>query len=219
MSLTRKTVTRRTLAQKSLAWLPVLFLLPLTGQAAGPSFDCADARGEVEHLVCENDDLALLDNELAEAFARSLATTADAEALRAAQRGWVRGRNDCWKADNVNRCIREHYHTRTVELEIASGELEAPTAVNYRCDNEAASRLSVSFYNTSRPPAAVIDNAGDRVIALRAPSASGGRYTAAGVDFHEHHGDAMVLWFGTEMRCQAMTPGTASITARQATKG
>ena len=40
----------------------------------------------------------------------------DKAVLESVQRGWVSGRDDCWKPDDVRRCVLESYQTRLVEL-------------------------------------------------------------------------------------------------------
>ncbi|MFO1429136.1 MAG: hypothetical protein U1F76_03195 [Candidatus Competibacteraceae bacterium] len=36
--------------------------------------------------------------------------------LKAEQRGWVKGRNDCWKAGDQRGCIKSEYEARIREL-------------------------------------------------------------------------------------------------------
>jgi len=65
-----------------------------------------------------------------------------------------------------------------------------------------------TFYQETDPPSAVLTNGDDQVIAFIEPSGSGAKYTAANVEFWEHHGEATVTWFGAEMRCKALkAPG------------
>ena len=79
-----------------------LMLLAVPASAAEPSFDCAKAEHEVETLICADERLAALDREVARLYA--LARTGPnmdeerAARLAAWQRGWIKGRNDCWKA-------------------------------------------------------------------------------------------------------------------------
>jgi uncharacterized protein len=74
--------------------------VPAATLAEGPTFDFAKAQGEVEKLICSDASLAALDRKLDEVYK---AATAKAKGklgtqLREEQRGWVKGRNDCWKA-------------------------------------------------------------------------------------------------------------------------
>ena len=77
----------------SLAVVPRLVL------AEGPAFDCAKAQGEVEQLICRDEGLAALDRQLDGVYKAAQAKARDEvpKTLVAEQRGWVKGRNDCWK--------------------------------------------------------------------------------------------------------------------------
>jgi hypothetical protein len=74
---------------------------PARGRAGRrPTFNCAKAQGEVEKLICSDASLAALDRKLDEAY-RAVSAKAKgklATQLCDEQRGWVKGRNDCWKA-------------------------------------------------------------------------------------------------------------------------
>lgn len=87
----------------------------------GPSFDCSKALGKVEKMICADPKLAALDRELAETHERAVEAAAEIHQrqLRASQRGWIKGRNDCWKAMQVNvtDCVAASYRARIAELE------------------------------------------------------------------------------------------------------
>jgi uncharacterized protein len=82
--------------------------------AAKPSFDCAKASHEIEELICVNEELAELDVSLNNLYKTVLKNTpAQAQKrLKAEQIGWVKGRNDCWKADDKVACTRSAYQER-----------------------------------------------------------------------------------------------------------
>lgn len=97
---------------------------------------------------------------------------------RAIQRGWIKGRNDCWKAGDLRQCVEESYQLRITELQIKGGQLRVPTPVDYQCGKSVT--LSTYFYNEAKRPAAVINLSEgaqqSQVLAFEAPSASGARY-------------------------------------------
>jgi uncharacterized protein len=95
-----------------------LFALALPSQAATPSFKCSKASHEVEETICNDSGLAKLDRELSDLYAVIYKHTPAGEQkmLKAEQRGWVKGRNDCWKADDQRGCIDDSYRTRIREL-------------------------------------------------------------------------------------------------------
>jgi len=86
--------------------------------AAEPSFDCSKATHEVEELVCKDSELAALDRSLAGLYGVLMNNTPASEQklLRAEQRGWVKGRNDCWKSDDQRGCVKGEYEARIREL-------------------------------------------------------------------------------------------------------
>ena len=70
---------------------------------AQPAFDCNDAEGEVELLICNDEALQALDRTLAKTYARAMQNLPeeDQASEKAMQRGWIKGRNDCWKEVDV----------------------------------------------------------------------------------------------------------------------
>ena len=79
-----------------------LVLAGVPAQAQGPAFDCAKAQGEVEKLICGDEGLAALDRKLDEVYRAAVAKARDdvPQLIRTEQRGWIKGRNECWKAKN-----------------------------------------------------------------------------------------------------------------------
>jgi uncharacterized protein len=173
-----------------------------TSADAGPAFDCAVAADTGERLVCSDPALAALDRQLAAVYADALtAPGADTATLKATQRGWIRGRADCWKADDKPTCVREAYLTRLVELQLAGGKVVVPAAVEFRCDDDSKP-FTVVYYNDLDPKAAVITWGDDQAIAFPKPAASGARYGREGLDFWEHQGVATVDFYGNKLRCK-----------------
>jgi uncharacterized protein YecT (DUF1311 family) len=83
-----------------------------------PSFDCAKASHEVEELICKDAELADLDRSLAGLYGVVLKNSPSSEQkrLKAEQRGWVKGRNDCWKSSDQRGCVKREYESRISEL-------------------------------------------------------------------------------------------------------
>ena len=171
---------------------------------ASPSFDCARAESRAEELVCEDPELAGLDRDLDAVWERALEGWPEEEVAlqKATQRGWIKGRDECWKAEDLRACVAYAYRTRIVELQIQSGQLEASTPVAYRCAGEEGKPFFVAFYSETEPRAAVVTFGDDQVILLGVRSGSGAKYAGPGVEFWEHHGEATVDFFGQELSCQ-----------------
>lgn len=166
-----------------------------------PSFDCAKAQSEAETLVCNDAELAALDRQLAKLWTDTQTRPNAPAGETATQRGWVKGRDECWKAEDKHRCVRESYQVRIVELNLLRPDVTTPPAVSYDCGDQN-SRLSAVYYNDFEPKAVVLTWAGDRAIALQQPSASGTHYAVQGVDFSEHQGTATLDFFGTSLSCK-----------------
>ena len=125
----------------------------------GPSFDCAKAESSAEKLVCENADLARLDRAVAERFRAALAAAraldtgaAEAEAeLRAYQRGWIEGRDECWKSADLRGCVADTYLRREAEI-VAGWMLEPPTrTLFWTCGGSPANEVVTMLFDTERP--------------------------------------------------------------------
>ena len=168
--------------------------------AVSPSFDCSTSTGEFEQMVCKDPALAALDRQLADTLAQALAKATDKDTLQATQRGWIKGRDDCWKADDKPACVREAYIVRIVDLRIQHNLVVIPSAVEYRCDDNSKP-FTATFYN-DEPRAALLTWGNDQAIVPAAPSASGARYAADGVEFWEHQGEARVDFFGNKLTCK-----------------
>jgi uncharacterized protein len=189
----------------ALAAIALLTPLAAAGQTTKPvtpSFDCAKATGQVEQLVCKDAGLAALDRKLADAYAKALKgwPANVAQEQRTFQRGWIKGRNDCWKDSDVRACVENEYKTRLVDVQIKGGLVMAPTPVGYRCKGEATPVMA-AFYKDTDPPSAVLTIGNDQVIAFQARSGSGTKYTAANVEFWEHQGEVTLEWFGKKLTC------------------
>ena len=85
---------------------------------SGPSFDCAQAVGRAEHLVCEDALLSLLDRELAQAISDAERKVADPTALLRDQDDWrARVRDACQTLP----CLERAYAQRTAGLRAIGG--------------------------------------------------------------------------------------------------
>jgi len=172
--------------------------------AQGPSFDCARASGQVEALICKDAELSALDRRMAEVHSNAMKAWPEpvAREQRAYQRGWIKGRDECWKEEDVRACTELSYRTRIAEFQIGSGQLQAPISIGYECSDPGRKPFTVSFYSETEPASAVITYGDDQVIAFRTPAASGAKYAASGVEFWEHQGEASVEWFGATLTCR-----------------
>jgi uncharacterized protein YecT (DUF1311 family) len=192
-----------------------------SAHAQPPAFDCAKAAGQVEKLICSDPALAARDRQLDEVFkaASKRATGTTATELRASQRGWIKGRNECWKAtsttwitaswtvDTVKDCVEAQYRLRTAELQ-AVWRLQPPRTVAYACQNSPANEVIANFFATD--PATIRLERGDRTVTLwRVGEARLGRFEGRNVALKQEADALEIGWLNTdtgqteELRCKA----------------
>ncbi|UNP87887.1 MliC family protein [Aeromonas encheleia] len=191
--------------------LGTLSLMPLLASAATPSFDCAKAHGTTEQLICQDAGLAALDNQLSTLYPKAMSklSAEQQKTEKAMQRGWIKGRNECWKDTDPRKCIDASYQTRITELQIKGGQLVVPSPVLYQCGDKL--RLTTYFYQDAKIPAAVINLDPDQqVLAFGVPVASGTRYEGQNLSLLTKGKDATLERYGEPpLQCQAQGKASA----------
>ena len=92
-------------------------MLSISAFANHPSFDCSKVKKDSsEGAICSSDKLMDLDRELAAVYKKALAKASRDSDLKTMQRGWIKGRNDCWKAEDEKQCMVDEYRARIKEL-------------------------------------------------------------------------------------------------------
>lgn len=177
--------------------------------ADGPSFDCQSAEpGSIEKLVCKDDDLAALDRKLAEVYAsaRQIAANEQPPTLKAEQRGWIKGRNDCWKSSDRRECVENNYRLRIAELQARYRLIRETVTVRYVCYGNPANEVIATFFQTD-PPTLIAERGDSVLVMYLQPSASGAKYQGRNETLWEHHGEALINWGQNEpeMRCVKAT--------------
>jgi len=113
------------------------FLFAGGALAAAPSFDCGKAEsGSIEELVCKDVGLSELDVRLAEVYDAAVkkAVNEQPPILKAEQRGWIKGRNECWKSEDRHKCVEEEYRRRIAELQARYRLIPGNGPISYTCD-------------------------------------------------------------------------------------
>lgn len=176
-----------------------------------PSFDCAKAESNAEELVCADDKLAAFDRRMAERFEAAMQATGSIEVgaqeaqnnLKAMQRGWIKGRDDCWKADDLRDCVMSAYLLRENEL-VTQWLLQDPASVaSYFCSGNRANEITIMFFDTELPSVRL--ERGDSIdTGSLTRTASGARYNASFGRYIWIKGDeATLVWTeGTELSCE-----------------
>jgi uncharacterized protein len=184
-------------------------LQPMRAQADGPTFPCAKAQGTVEKQICADAALAALDRKLADVYkaATAAAKGPSATRLKQDQRGWVKGRNDCWKAngqqtwitatwtvDTVPACISAQYRQRIAELQ-AVWRLLPPRTVRYACQGSPANEVVVHTF-ASDPPALRLER-GDQTKTLWQVGTTG-KFEGQNVELTQQEAAVAVQWLNTD---------------------
>lgn len=186
-------------------------------QAQGPAFDCSRATGEVEKLICADRGLSALDRKLDATYKAALATAKDdvPNYLRTEQRGWIKGRDECWKAKgagdpvylteswvatDVRGCVEGQYLMRIAELQVQLRLLQPLAPVVFVCNSQPSNVFTASFFETE-PLAAAVERGDRTIIAYLVKTASGTRYEGQNLSLWTKGKEATITYLGEEFRC------------------
>jgi uncharacterized protein len=184
---------------------------PDAARGVTPSFDCASAEGGVEQLICATPELAALDRTLDSVWSGGMdrmaaggAPTADLDLVRAEQRGWIGGRNDCWKAEDVPGCTEEAYRERIAVVQAQFELAPGGEASFWTCEGNPANEFVVTFFDTD-PRTARVERGDRQEVFVATRSASGARYLGSfGKEAWFKGEEAMFVWPQTDtLSCQA----------------
>lgn len=171
----------------------------------GPAFSCAGVEPDgIPAMVCGDEELSALDRKLAGVYAAASkkATNEHPPVLKAEQRGWIKGRDDCWKADDERGCVHDEYERRIAELQARYRLVPGTGPVRFGCDGDPGNEVVVTFFRTD-PPTLIAERGDSVSLMYLQPSASGARYQGRNESFWENRGEALVTWgYGApEMHC------------------
>jgi uncharacterized protein len=180
----------------------MLGVAPVTAQ----SFDCGKAEaGSIEEMICKDGELSGLDEKMAEVYkeAQEKALNEHPPVLKAEQRGWIKGRDECWKSDDKRECVKESYVLRIAELQARYRLVPFKGPIFYMCNDQPANEVVATFFDTE-PPTLIAERGDQTSFMVLQPSASGSKYQGRNETFWEKAGEAMVTWgYGSpEMRCK-----------------
>jgi uncharacterized protein len=178
---------------------------PAAATTQRPSFACDKVRpGSIEAMVCADKELSALDRKLSAVYAAASkkATNEHPPRLKAEQRGWIKGRNDCWKSEDKRECARTEYVRRIAELQARYRLVPGKGPIYYACDGNPANEVVATFFETE-PPTLVAERGDSVSLMYLQPSGSGAKYQGRNEALWEHQGEAVITWgYGApEMRC------------------
>ena len=177
----------------------------LTAEGPAPSFDCGKVEaGSIEAMVCDDAGLAALDRRLAGVYreASERALNEHPPVLKAEQRGWIKGRNGCWKSDDVRGCVAEAYRLRTAELQARYRLVDFNGPGFYACDGDPRNEGIATYFETD-PPTLIAERGDSVSLMYLRPAASGSKYKGPNEMLWIKGSEALVTWgYGApEMRC------------------
>lgn len=165
-----------------------------------PSFDCSHSNNMIEQLICNDNELADLDQQLHHSFqaaSEQQQQTGSEQLFQAEQRGWIKGRDDCWKADDVKSCVRQQYLQRNAELQSRYELLPVANEIDIFCpaNNE---HFQARFFATT-PATVILAKQEQSEVLYQQRTASGSHYRGRDIDYREHQGVIAIRWgYGAE---------------------
>lgn len=184
----------------------LLVMMGQTEAAEGPAFACDKMeKGSIAALVCQDAGLSALDRQLASVYAAASkrAVNEQPPTLKAEQRGWIKGRDECWKSEDKHTCVAESYQQHIVELQARYRLVESIGPVTWQCDGNPHNEVITTFFKTN--PGTLIAERGDQsALMTQQPSGSGTRYAGRNESYWEHQGEATIVWgYGApELHCK-----------------
>lgn len=181
-------------------------LLVPSASAEGPSYNCAKVEaGSIEEIICNDESLSALDVKMAKVYkeAEAKAKNEHPPVLKAEQRGWIKGRNECWKSDDKKECIAESYTLRIAELQARYRLVKSTGPVFYSCDGNPAKEVVMTFFETE-PPTLIAEFGDSASLMHIEPSGSGSKYEGRNESAWIKGKGALVTWGydAPEMNCE-----------------
>ncbi len=141
------------------------------GHAFAPAFNCsAEQLNSAEQMICADKALSQLDRTLNQVYRQALQTESKQPGthyLKGEQRGWLKGRNECWKSSEPSECVRQLYLSRIATLQ-ASYRLVGDYGTEfYACDGVKAKEIVVTRFKSDT--AALVAEFGDSVSVMLKP--------------------------------------------------
>jgi len=123
--------------------------------------------------------------------------------LQAEQRGWIKGRDDCWKSEDPRRCVRGEYVRRIAALQAWYRLVPYTRPVRHTCGGNPADEVVATYVRTD-PPTLIAERGDSVSLMYQESSASGTRYQGRNESLWEHQGEATITWgYGApEIHCK-----------------
>ena len=181
---------------------------PGKGAKTGPSFPCDKVEsGSIEAMICADKVLSALDRKLAFVYASASkkASNQYPPLLKAEQRGWIKGRNECGKSADKRGCVINEYEHRIAELQARYRLVSKRGPIRFSCDSDPANEVMVTFFHTN-PPTLIAERGDDVSLMYLQPGESGSTYRGRNEIFRKYQGNFSITWgYGApEMQCKTV---------------
>ena len=174
----------------------VLFTFSPYAKSASPSFDCSKVeKGSTEEIICNDSELSELDRKMAKVYkeAEQKAKNEVPPVLKAEQRGWIKGRDDCWKSEDEKECIKENYLLRIAELQATYRLVKNSGPIFYTCDDIPAKEVVITHFETD-PPTLIAEFGDSQSLMYEEPTESGSFYQGRNESVAIKRSEARVKW-------------------------
>lgn len=150
--------------KRSFITLPLLLPTVVFACLVDHQINChAKELNTIDQLICADSGLLQVDQHMAKVYQQALTKSDNRQApvLRAEQRGWIKGKAECWKDANQKACVTELYIRRIAELQARYDLVAVSKRIVLQCENNPAHEVALRYYATT--PATVIADYGDQV--------------------------------------------------------
>lgn len=180
-------------------------IAPQSARAQGPSFDCAKVPpGGIARMVCDDEALSALDRKLADVYGAAAKKAANEHppTLRVEQNGWIRGRDDCWKADDKRACVAGEYTRRIAALQARYRLVPGRGPVAWLCEGDRRNEIVTTFFATE-PPTLIAERGDSVSLMYREGAGPDSRFVGRNESLKERGDGISVVWgYGaTELHC------------------
>lgn len=167
-------------------WVKNTDLAEGSSLSALPTFSCnKEDLHEIEALICQDDDLKILDYEMDNIYRQALSVaqnlrnhnTETVKELEATQHKWIKDRNECWKdIDNKRTCTRKQYLERITHLQTQWNFVEPNIRATYICNDNLQHKVVTHFYNHTAIASVKIEYGDLTAVLTQTIAASGAKY-------------------------------------------
>lgn len=196
--------------RKLTEYLVSTVLVAIAAPAIAATIDCGKPpAGSIEVLVCEDAGLMAMDRVMATVYADALRVAANEHPprLKAEQRGWIKGRNECWKSDQKRACVVESYRRRIASLQASYRLIPASAPVRFVCNGDPRDEVIAIYFQTD-PPSLIAERGDSVSLMFLEPDGPGAKYVGRNEWLWQQGTQARLRWGyeAPEMACTGDRP-------------